>query len=495
MADYYPLIAKAVSALDKSTPETRRALYDRARNALLEQLRGVPSEAEMTRERMALEDAIRKVEAESRRAPVPLARPEFRPEPAPPQGEEAEEAPQIVPLPAAATARAERFAAAGSAPSLADNGLRSFRRTFGDSTAVPEEGTVRTFPGTARDAAARPEPSWPDDGPGDDDGEAELPPRVTSRDATPRPPVPLMDDEEDEEDDDELEVRGHGRPQFPRVARPTDAADRERLVAPHPAARSSNRSVAIVVIGLMALGIAGVSYVFSDDIAAMVHGGSAPVITTPAAPTETTRGVKSTDRAPSGLPALQEAATPSSQKVVLYEEDPANPSGTQVVGNAVWHTERVTGATNQPPETVIRGEIEIPDQKLSLRLSVRRNDDKQLPASHTVEVMFKLPPDFTHGSIDSIPGIMVKQGEASRGIALTGVAVRVTDNFFLVGLSSADTEMQRNIQLLKERNWFDIPIVYSDGKRALIAIEKGPAGERAFAEAFSVWEGTAQQQR
>ena len=35
MADYYPLIAKAVTGLEKSTGEARRALYDRARQALL----------------------------------------------------------------------------------------------------------------------------------------------------------------------------------------------------------------------------------------------------------------------------------------------------------------------------------------------------------------------------------------------------------------------------------------------------------------------------
>src|SRR5215470_4704404 len=70
MADYYPLIAKAVSGLDKSTGETRRALYDRARTALLAQLRGVEpalSEPDITRERLALEEAIRKVEAEAAR--------------------------------------------------------------------------------------------------------------------------------------------------------------------------------------------------------------------------------------------------------------------------------------------------------------------------------------------------------------------------------------------------------------------------------------------
>jgi hypothetical protein len=41
MADYYPLISRAVAALDKNSGENRRAIYERARNALLAQLRGV----------------------------------------------------------------------------------------------------------------------------------------------------------------------------------------------------------------------------------------------------------------------------------------------------------------------------------------------------------------------------------------------------------------------------------------------------------------------
>ena len=47
--------------------------------------------------------------------------------------------------------------------------------------------------------------------------------------------------------------------------------------------------------------------------------------------------------------------------------------------------------------------------------------------------------------------------------------------------------MQRNLQLLKERSWFDIPIVYNNGRRAILAIEKGTPGDRAFEEAFKAW--------
>ena len=70
MADYYPLIAKAVAGLEKNTGEARRSLYERARTALVAQLRGVIpalSESDITRERLALEEAIRKVEAEAAR--------------------------------------------------------------------------------------------------------------------------------------------------------------------------------------------------------------------------------------------------------------------------------------------------------------------------------------------------------------------------------------------------------------------------------------------
>src|ERR1700746_3927253 len=69
MADYYPLIARAIAGLDPNGPgESRRALYARARAALIAQLRNVQpplSESEITRERLSLEEAARKVESEA----------------------------------------------------------------------------------------------------------------------------------------------------------------------------------------------------------------------------------------------------------------------------------------------------------------------------------------------------------------------------------------------------------------------------------------------
>ena len=94
-----------------------------------------------------------------------------------------------------------------------------------------------------------------------------------------------------------------------------------------------------------------------------------------------------------------------------------------------------------------------------------------------MEFAFFLPPDFAGGGVGNVPGILMKSSEQARGTPLAGLAVKVTDGFFLVGLSNVDADRQRNIQLLK-RSWLDMAMVYTNQRRALIAIEKGPSGEQ-----------------
>jgi hypothetical protein len=186
------------------------------------------------------------------------------------------------------------------------------------------------------------------------------------------------------------------------------------------------------------------------------------------------------DRLVPGLPA-------EAQRVVLYDEDKANPNGNRYVGTVKWRTEPVKAAAGKPADIAVRADIEIPDRKFKMTLSFRRNTDTSLPASHTAELTFILPPDFDGGGIANVPGILMKSNEQARGTPLAGLAVKVTDGFFLVGLSNVEVDRIRNLQLLKERAWFDIPLVYSNGHRAIIAIEKGDPGERAYAQAFTAW--------
>src|SRR5215203_4429717 len=170
MADYHPLIARAVAGLDKNTGENRRALYERARVALVAQLRGVVpalDESEITRERLALEEAIRKVEAEAARNARESARPNIikRAEP-PPRRDDAPRPPR--PPVALSTPRTVSSLTASSpedaaappqrlAPSnrrtLQDEGLKEFRD--GSSGAIPP-GEMRRPQPPGHDAPSDP---------------------------------------------------------------------------------------------------------------------------------------------------------------------------------------------------------------------------------------------------------------------------------------------------------------------------------------------------
>ena len=197
---------------------------------------------------------------------------------------------------------------------------------------------------------------------------------------------------------------------------------------------------------------------------------------------------QSAGQAPGTSAPSAQTAPAVAQRIVLYEEDPNDQQGRRYVGSAIWRTETVSPGPGLAPELAVRADVEIPERRMTVTWSLRRNTDKALPASHTIEIMFNLPADFPGGGIANVPGILMKQAEQARGTPLSGLAVKVTNGFFLIGLSAVDTDVQRNVQLLKERSWFDIPIVYTNGGRAILAMEKGPPGDRAFGEAFAAWE-------
>jgi hypothetical protein len=190
---------------------------------------------------------------------------------------------------------------------------------------------------------------------------------------------------------------------------------------------------------------------------------------------------------PADAPATQPAVVPVAQRAILYEESGEPQGGTSLEGTVLWRTESVSGGQGQPLETALRGEVTIPARNLRVTLVLRRNTDSTLPASHTIEVQFTLPANFANAGIANVPGLIMKAEEQSQGAALAGLSVRVTGGFFLIGLSSLDSERAANEQLLRDRDWIDIPILYDNGRRAVLTLEKGTPGEKAFNDALAAW--------
>jgi hypothetical protein len=544
MADYYPLIARAIAGLDPSAPgESRRALYERARAALIAQLRSVEpplSESEITRERLSLEEAVRKVESEaaqrareaSRSAdargdraragdafrattrptprpgdaapPVagqpspPPARPPAAPPPRPPaappsrndrppSGAEDQRPPRTLridppPIPrsqppapppppdAQLPPTRERMGVArrgadNSAPQAQPPGMRGFRDIAADADDLGRAAAQATR------AARKTYANVPSPSPEFDRSE----PNMENRGADPE--APYSYDESVEEAERYAPPAASSRP---RLSQDRDAKKRVRTGAGFPF--RSAIAVGIVLI------LVGAGILWGKSLVATVSGLFKPSTAVVEAPKDNSAPPskpKIPDRV--GQPSSTDQVAPVAQRVVLYDEDPSDPKGKQYVGTVVWRTEPIKGGTGQPADIAVRADIEIPDRKFKMTMSFRRNTDTSLPASHTAELTFILPPDFAGGGVSNVPGILMKSNEQARGTPLAGLAVKVTDGFFLVGLSNVDTDRTRNIQLLKERSWFDVPLVYVNQRRAIIAIEKGPPGERAFNDAFAAW--------
>ncbi len=559
MADYHPLIARAVEGLENSTGEARRGLYERARAALVSQLRSIDpplSEADITRERLALEDAIRKVEAESvrkaraeRAAPIPrpaapkppapspapppaplpprrdrpspalgampsAPRPQLRPEapqearpraaPPPPEPPSLRMDSDVVAddvPPAAGSSARSRLLNARTSP-VSREGLKSLRNVVDevDDLGAASARSAQSARNTRDSYGAAPARQFADD----EEELAALHDRLEKRFDRDEPD--LLEDEttqpiepaEDVAEDEAPPPPSFARPQAPRMREPE-----EHYAEPRPP-RSYRGLAKLAVVVIVLLGVtATISWQWSNITGLynfISHMRSKPAQTAQApaqlpkfpgrVPQEQLPGQQPA-QAPAPAPAPgatgQQAAPQVAQRVVLYEEDPNNPAGRQFVGSAVWRTETVSPGSGLAPELEVRADITIPERHMTVTWTLRRNTDQALPASHTIEIMFNLPQDFPGGGIANVPGILMKDSEQARGIPLAGLAVKVTNGFFLIGLSAVDADVQRNTDLLKTRPWFDIPIVYNNGGRAILALEKGPPGDRAFADAFAAW--------
>ncbi|NDV87224.1 hypothetical protein GTW51_10975 [Aurantimonas aggregata] len=182
-----------------------------------------------------------------------------------------------------------------------------------------------------------------------------------------------------------------------------------------------------------------------------------------------------------------EGGVPVAQKAVFYQERTETTPGTQESGNVVWSVVNEPPSEGQPAEPAIRAVADVPDENLKLTMTIRRNADPTLPASHVVELMFDTPDDFTGGGVANVQRLALKATEEARGEPLIGVAGKISDGFFIIALNNLDQAVQNNLSLLESQQWIDIPLAYATGRRALMSIEKGVPGDRVFKEAMDAW--------
>ncbi|WNJ91375.1 histidine kinase [Bosea sp. 685] len=408
MADFYPILARAIAGLPDKSSAARRAVYDRARTALVAQLRSLDpplGEAEIMRERLSLDEAVAKIEADYGEGPAqppaqagPVFRPAVTPEPAR----------REVTTPPAAITRAE------------------------------------------------PEPEQ-----NQDDGRFEDPlPEVAEQQAI----------------------------------RPRVAPRRERRVNPgHVRTAIVGGGVAIAVAAIAAAAYY-VNKIRPPENTARSH------VETPAQPPQPDAAGKLNDRvgdagAPSQTRPNSNAGTPAqgsevavAQRAILYTEVAESPQQPRALnGRVFWRLDSESAGPGRPVETIVRATIEVPEAGIGLDFTIRRNTDTAFPASHIIGLRFTSTGTTAPEAIREVGVPQFKTDENERGAPLSAINSALGENLFVAALSNVPVEVERNLDLILNRNWIDVPIRFASGKRGILTFEKGFPGSQTLADAFGRW--------
>ena len=180
--------------------------------------------------------------------------------------------------------------------------------------------------------------------------------------------------------------------------------------------------------------------------------------------------------------ASADAGTPAiAQKAYLYEEGGANGAASRSDAAIMWTLAQEAPSPGQPAEAVVKGRLDIPGNPLSMVITIKRNTDEGLPASHIIEL------NFEGGEIDNVARFVMKASEQARGEGLVAVPAKIDTGYFLIALNNLPQAVETNSKLLLDSDWIDILLGYATGRRALVTLEKGVIGEKVFREAFEDW--------
>ncbi len=187
--------------------------------------------------------------------------------------------------------------------------------------------------------------------------------------------------------------------------------------------------------------------------------------------------------------ALQNAGDGSAiiEKMLFYETSLGLEQQAKYDGSVVWSEETEADASASRP--YIKAEIQVPDRDLSVVVTIKLNGDNTLPVSHLIDINFELPEGFEGGEIEQINEVMFKNTEEDPGDRLAAISAKIGPAFFVVGLENDDPQIvATNLQLISQRNWIDIPISYTNGRKALITLDKGASGNAIFNKVLAAWE-------
>jgi hypothetical protein len=422
MADYYPLLAKAIAGLDPNTPESRGAIYDRARSALLRQLAGIDppvAQAIVERELNALEHVFLRLEQENERASEHAG-----PDDGPPASTPALEAPETFSIPPPPVKQRPQVKSVRPVEGKNRKPLLAVGLAVGAVVVF----TLATLAFLRRDE----------------------PPATATRGVLPV-------------------QQAASSPSATTVPAPAKASDRVGAGATNTGATNTGAT----------------STELAPVATPSVPVASAPVVQ---APVPASSPVTSAPQPATPVTLQPPAIAVANRAILLLQAGDKDQPVVERQGNVVWRSEIVSAGQGQPADRAIKANVDIPEAKFQVEITIQRNRDTAFPASHTIQIRSIPAAGSEVGSLQGITSFELRQSQDQTGYAVAGQGITVVDNLFLIALSLAEPSRSRNEDMLKTRPllYFEFPA--ANGKRGAVLLDKGISGQQAFDAAFASWQ-------
>ena len=169
--------------------------------------------------------------------------------------------------------------------------------------------------------------------------------------------------------------------------------------------------------------------------------------------------------------------------VIASQDNPQNPVVN--LGSTVWST--IPPSPGQPATVAVKADVDIPDLKMHASMTLRKNTDATLQATHTIDLDFTLVDGGPITGFKDVGTPQMHKSDMPTSEVLTSVIVKISDVHFLIALGNGDQDAARNFDLMQTRAWFEFPLLLNDDRIAKLALEKSSEGVAMLGKAFDAW--------
>jgi len=142
-----------------------------------------------------------------------------------------------------------------------------------------------------------------------------------------------------------------------------------------------------------------------------------------------------------------------------------------------------TRAGTEGVSPAIQALATVPGTSLKMTVTIRKNEDNSLSATHAIDFSFP-PPNM---DIQAIQSVSFPRDSGGLTKYLAGTAARAKPSLWIFGLLNTPRDATENMKLLRDSKWLNIRI-NANSQPLIVALEKGQIGEALFKAVFDLWQ-------